>query len=99
MATVIFNTNNFHFENKGNNSSVDETESYKQDIATHIGLCLNRIPPKQLCRCLRTIFLLNFEELQNNTPGFKNFVTDFVILLARLDGEEDKQRYTIKEVK
>ena len=88
MAVFIFNSNQ---DNRIINQSSGMDPLYEPDLATHIGLCLQKIPPKQLCRCLRESFLLRWEEIQLASPNFSELVTEMAILLARLDAEEDKQ--------
>ena len=92
MPTFIFNANQISFGNKENLRSFPPHE---QQLATHIGQCLQRIPPKQLCRCLRESFLLRWEELQQTTPNFSELVTEMLVLLARLDAEEDRLAGTV----
>jgi hypothetical protein len=89
MATVIFNSNNFTFNRTVNNQSPEEIPLHKRDLVTHIGTCLKQLPPKQLGRCLRTTFMLNWEQLVCTCPNFKDFLTELIILLERLDAEED----------
>lgn len=87
MPTFIFNANQISF---GNNETSSSAPLHEQQLANHIGQCLQRIPPKQLCRCLRESFLLRWEELQRTTPDFNELVTELLVLLARLDAEEDR---------
>ncbi len=91
MAVFIVNSNNFNQDNRIYNRPLEQIPIQELDLATHIGLCLQKIPPKQLCRCLRESFLLRWEDLQLTTPDFRDLVTEMAILLARLDAEEDKQ--------
>ena len=91
MATFIFNSNNFNFGKNIQTQSSDPVPLYERDLATHIGVCLQQIPPKQLCRCLRESFMLRWEELQLTSANFKDLVTEMTILMARLDAEEDKK--------
>ncbi|NCU05176.1 MAG: hypothetical protein GXC73_14450 [Chitinophagaceae bacterium] len=90
MATFIFNSNQINFGNNSNGQFARPGDTGNQDLAFYIGSCLQRIPPKQLCRCLRESFLLRWEELQSSTPDFSELVTELTILLARLDAEEDR---------
>lgn len=87
MPTIIFNANQINF---GNKETRDTLSIHEQQLAFHIGQCLQRIPPKQLCRCLRESFLLRWEELQQTTPDFNELVTEMLVLFARLDAEEDR---------
>ena len=90
MATFIFNSNNFIFGKGIPNQSPDPAPLHELDLSTHIGTCLQMIPPKQLCRCLRESFMLRWEELQLTSANFSLLVTEMTILMARLDAEEDK---------
>jgi hypothetical protein len=63
----------------------------KETLEIHIGTCLMMIPPRQLSQCLRESFMLNWENLQNTTPDFKQLVTEMMVLLARLDDLADQQ--------
>jgi hypothetical protein len=90
MPTFIFNSNQIHFGNNSNAQFARPGDISNQELAFHIGSCLQRIPPKQLCRCLRESFLLRWEELQRSTPDFSELVTELTVLLARLDTEEDR---------
>lgn len=90
MPTFIFNSNQINFGNNPNGQFARPGDTCKQELTFHIGSCLQRIPPKQLCRCLRECFLLRWEELQSSTPDFSELVTELTVLLARLDAEEDK---------
>ena len=63
----------------------------KEILEVHIGTCLLLIPPRQLSQCLRESFMLNWENLQETTPDFKQLVTEMMVLLARLDALADQQ--------
>lgn len=76
MAIIIFNSNNFSFGNNRNDRVSEPTPLHERDLATHIGVCLQQIPPKQLCRCLRESFMLRWEELQLTSSNFKDLVTE-----------------------
>ncbi len=89
MSITIIKTNNFNFGDNVINQQPGNNQLYEGDLATHIGTCLQMIPPKQLCRCLRESCMLRLEELQQTTPDFKNFLTELTILFARLDALED----------
>jgi hypothetical protein len=90
MPTFIFKKNHISFDSKPNDQSTNPSPLHKQELAAHIGVCLQRIPPKQLCRCLREGFFLHWEELQKTSPNFTELVTEMLVLLARLDAEEDR---------
>ena len=90
MATFIFNSNDFSFDKGMPDQSSDPALLYELDLAAHIGSCLQLMPPKQLCRCLRENFMLRWEELQLTSANFSLLVTEMTILMARLDAEEDK---------
>ena len=86
MPSIIINSNHIHLHNNHFNQAGGHNN--QTALPVYIGECLSKIPPKQLCRCLRETFMLNWESLQESTPDFKNFVTEMAILLARLDAEE-----------
>ena len=87
MPSFIINSNHIHLHN--NHFTNANNQNNETALPVYIGECLLRIPPKQLCRCLRETFMLNWEALEQSTPDFKNLVTEMAILLARLDAEED----------
>ena len=87
MQSFIINSNHIHVHN--NHFTNAHSQNIETALPVYIGACLSKIPPKQLCRCLRETFMLNWEAIQQSTPDFKNFVTEMAILLARLDAEED----------
>jgi hypothetical protein len=93
MSSIIVKTNQIHIGDAVYHHTNDK-QILADDLATHIGACLRAIPPKQLCRCLREMFMLRLEELQAGVPEFNNFVSSLTILLARLDAEEDGRIWT-----
>ena len=89
MTNNISKIYNINIDLSGANQRPDAKDLLDGDLATHIGVCLEMIPAKHLCRCLRESFMLRLEELQATVPAFKDFVTELTVLLARLDAVED----------